>query len=569
MPIQDEEKRRKGKRPSAASVPPANPPAPQGAPAPNPQRTAMPDAAGFNPSAMNDSGSGIRALSPAVSNALSGSVKQQGDQLPLTANESVRVARDTGADLSGMLDEQQEGAFAGGFKKSIPGRFVGALKGENPIPGTTGLYEAVNNRAPKISKAIDDGKFVNAAGQAIGMAGEGAARTAWNAADTATSATGAAIGTGIDVAGDLLKGVVGETPNTGSESGGNKQAVSSGGSQAREPGSQTLSSAPAKQQQPTTQRQADSAQNQEKENPQGQVDRQNNIEMTITPDGRKSFSGGGVGEGATINGKPMGFGFNVVSSDGMKRLTGADKLPNQNGVYPGVPVIESPETPAGFRQGQSYRPSNPSDFEERLAQEIYRQATTAHPGSQNGQLTANQLNALRGLRGDIATERTGIDLQAMRNDGMLNQTAMTQQGANQRTQAQLGLDAARLAGEQYERGFNIRNLERMERLRNAYEQAETPEQKSAIAEQLRILNGSSADQKYQLQTIDTPIDPSNPLSETAEIPYVFDPRTGQLRTAVPQNQYVVGQVYPGADGRKARFAGYDENGKPKWEAVKS
>lgn len=168
----------------------------------------------------------------------------------------------------------------------------------------------------------------------------------------------------------------------------------------------------------------------------------------------------------------------------------------------------------------------------------------------------------------MMTDRNSRDIQSMRNETALNQTAMAQQGMNQRTMAQLGLDAARFASDEYAKGFDLRNKERLEGLRKAYETAETPEQRSAIAEQIRILNGNAQNAKDRYVMIDQVYGEPG-METTARV--AVDPVTRQViggRAAPGTQQYQVGAIYEGANGQRARFAGYDASGNPQWEAVK-
>lgn len=63
-------------------------------------------------------------------------------------------------------------------------------------------------------------------------------------------------------------------------------------------------------------------------------------------------------------------------------------------------------------------------------------------------------------------------------------------------QRRLGLDERRADGEFRAQGFQARGLERLENLQTQYEQAKTPEQRAQLAEQIRVLTGREAPNRY-------------------------------------------------------------------------
>ena len=60
----------------------------------------------------------------------------------------------------------------------------------------------------------------------------------------------------------------------------------------------------------------------------------------------------------------------------------------------------------------------------------------------------------------------------------------------------LDIDRQRAEGEAQTRGFEVRGMQRMERLYQQLEAAKTPEERSAIAEQLRALSGKEAPNRF-------------------------------------------------------------------------
>ena len=427
-----------------------------------------------------------------------------------------------------------------GFKASIPGQIVGAALGDNPIPGTGGLYQAVNERGPKIAQSLADGEIANAAGQVAGLPGDAFRYGLYGAMDTA----GQVAGTVSELGGAAKDGIVGGFGNFMDGLAGRQSAPGEKkDSEVRPPlkPEQTAAEAPdaekAETETPVTETaettETPTTETAEPETPAADktdtgaaatAPRSNDITMTINEDGIKSFSGRNVGAGATLNGKPFTYGMNVVSSEGMKRLTGADRQPQQQ-----APAL-------GFASRQAPQRTPKTEFEKQVEREIFRQATTAMRGAQNGQLTASQRGSLDKLNGGFVNERSGFDQQALRNDGMLNQTAMIQAGQDRRDAGRLALDASRLAGDQYAQGFQIRQNERLEGLREAYMAAETPEQRSAIAEQLKILNGSNADRKVSDNYVMVDQVYTNEYGQPEKVRVAIDPASGQVLGGGQQSQ---------------------------------
>lgn len=435
------------------------------------------------------------------------------------------------------------------------------------------MYQAVNDRGPKIVESAKAGNFSNAAGQVAGIVTDTARNTAANTMDVSGQTIPVALGLAGDFASGFVGGLKGETGVKQDQSSGQPDGVQAV-KQPSQTGAQT-SSADTRQQQASTapKPQPATVATSRPAESEAQEQQPNGIIMTTTADGRKSFSGRNVDGDATVNGQPIN-NATVVSSEGMSRATGSDE-PEETRQSP--PPLDPQQLMAlyaqnapvgGFKPQQDYQPTPQSAFEQRVAREIFRQATRAMPGAQNGQLTASQRSSLDKLAGNMMTDRNSRDIQSMRNETALNQTAMAQQGMNQRTMAQLGLDAARFASDEYAKGFDLRNKERLEGLRKAYETAETPEQRSAIAEQIRILNGNAQNAKDRYVMIDQVYGEPG-METTARV--AVDPVTRQViggRAAPGTQQYQVGAIYEGANGQRARFAGYDASGNPQWEAVK-
>lgn len=131
--------------------------------------------------------------------------------------------------------------------------------------------------------------------------------------------------------------------------------------------------------------------------------------------------------------------------------------------------------------------SGRSESQQRQA---FAAASTPHAGSQNGQLTIGQINAMRGLVADERSDATSRTNAQAGNAAALASEQMRQAGANQRFAQSHALDQQRTAVEVESKGFANRSAQRIEKLYEQYDQA-APEDRAAIAEQLRVLSGKS------------------------------------------------------------------------------
>lgn len=252
----------------------------------------------------------------------------------------------------------------------------------------------------------------------------------------------------------------------------------------------------------------------------------------ITREGN-SFSGGVIRQGYTVNGQPQGTP-NLGNPQSEQNRKAIENL-----------MARTPEFGAGaggFRPGRGARPrfyiGRDSSVDERVERAMLRSAMNPLKGAQNGQLTASQRQIMADHLSDKRRDATTLATNEADNATRLATAEMQQQGQNMRTGAELMLDQSRLEGEQTERGFRVRQAQELENLRQAYQAAETPEDRSAIAEQLRILNGdgNKANNAYEAQLVDVLIDPARPELGTRKVPYTFDRRTGQWTPASPQQE---------------------------------
>lgn len=241
--------------------------------------------------------------------------------------------------------------------------------------------------------------------------------------------------------------------------------------------------------------------------------------VTFDPE-TNSFSGGVVGRGYTVNGEPAG-GPNIADPQSDQNREAIENL-----------MARTPEFGGGFQSPRDNRPNfhigQDSSVQERAERAALNAASTAYDGAQNGQLTANQLRTLRGIASDRRSDATKRQTSQAGNETQLATAQMREQGQNQRAGARLSVDQSRLEGEQQERGFRVRQAQQIESLRNQYQTAETDEERAAIQEQLRILNGDDKQQQggYKAQMVKVPIDPASPELGMREVPYTFNEQTG-------------------------------------------
>ena len=177
---------------------------------------------------------------------------------------------------------------------------------------------------------------------------------------------------------------------------------------------------------------------------------------------------------------------------------------------------------SGFRMPNAPRRTM-AEQQEREA--LLRDASTAYKGSQNGQLTASQMQLRAGIIGaddKYKNDQYGAQLGAA---SQMAQAQMSQDGANQRAvlgeansnsrfNSQLGFDAAKFqqtaAAEQQRSGLDARRLD-MEQANNdvanfapkqlnalyeKYDTAQSDEDRSAIAAQIQALKGNAPSDKY-------------------------------------------------------------------------
>lgn len=129
----------------------------------------------------------------------------------------------------------------------------------------------------------------------------------------------------------------------------------------------------------------------------------------------------------------------------------------------------------------------------------------------------------------------------------------------------LDIERQRAEGDAQARGFEVRGMQRMERLYQQLEAAETPEARAAIAEQIRALSGKDAQNRYTVVPGGQEIDPTTNMAVTRPA-RVFNNQSGQ---------FVDQQGAPGASAAPRagevrggyRFKGGNPADQASWEKV--
>lgn len=290
-----------------------------------------------------------------------------------------------------------------------------------------------------------------------------------------------------------------------------------------------------------------------------------------------SFSGTNIGPGFTINGRPSGESFQGEQSAQNKAAVDAlmARTP-EFGAGSGALATAAGQAPAmGFNPGgPSVTVIGDSSQQDRARQRLISAASTAYRGAQNGQLTANQLRTMSDLiqsddrnATNMATnsENNAVRMAeaAMREQGQNSRTQLQEQGQNSRFQATNELDQRRVSGEEEARGFNTRAAQRVERLYEQYDQAK-PEDRAAIAQQIRELSGKEQSQRYTVVPGGQEIDPVTQQLVTRP-GQVLNNQTGQF---VPQQGAATQQApRPGETRGGYRFKGGNPADQNNWEKI--
>ena len=129
----------------------------------------------------------------------------------------------------------------------------------------------------------------------------------------------------------------------------------------------------------------------------------------------------------------------------------------------------------------------------------------------------------------------------------------------------LEIDRQRAEGEAQTRGFEVRGMERVERLYQQLEKAETPEERAAIAEQLRALSGKEAPNRFTVVPGGQEIDPTTSMVVTRPA-RVFNNQSGQF-VDQPGGQAAPAAPRVGEVRGGYRFKGGNPADQASWEKV--
>jgi hypothetical protein len=205
---------------------------------------------------------------------------------------------------------------------------------------------------------------------------------------------------------------------------------------------------------------------------------------------------------------------------------------------------------------------------------VFSAATTSLKGSPNGQLTANQLRTAQGLldseQRDATTRYTADQsaatqqqLAQMNNDAALARTGMTESGANTRAAAANQVAQGDLALRATAQGFKTRAEQRQEALYQRYESAK-PEERPAIAQQIRDLAGRETPNRFTVVQGGQEIDPTTQQLVTRPA-RVFNNQSGQFMDQGQTPQQRAPQAGEVRNGY--RFKGGNPADQKSWEKV--
>jgi len=274
-----------------------------------------------------------------------------------------------------------------------------------------------------------------------------------------------------------------------------------------------------------------------------------NITARRGANGVMEFSGNG--EGALPQSYTQGFDMAL----------GNERMARANAIRQGMDAPESGQGYGFGRQGPSVGMIGDGMAAQRERDALIRAASTPYPGSQNGQLTANQLRVLAGLvEGDQRAATEAANQQAA-----TERVAMQEAGANSRALSRDEIDRRRLQSDEQVRDFEIRRLERVENLYQQLENAKTPEERASIAEELRALSGKEAPNRYTVVPGGQEIDPVTNMVVTRPA-RVFNNQTGQF-VEQQAGQAAPAAPRPGEVRNGYRFKGGNPADQASWEKV--
>lgn len=256
------------------------------------------------------------------------------------------------------------------------------------------------------------------------------------------------------------------------------------------------------------------------------------LDNNITRTGNSFSASGPIRQGFTVNGEPPAWPMTVIPSEAVPRLAAA-----MDGFHPAQGASAAPRLQRQTPSAAGFNPRLPPvlrDQVEDARRDFLRAASTPYKGSQNRQLTARQIEALQDFSANHDPHVTDRVNTRTREQGANRRTALLEQGRSARFGAENALnqantlsDLATAQANLRSQGFKNRQARRLETLYQQYESAKLPSEKSAIAEQIRILNEEAEPNRYQVVAGEQRIDPATGQLVTTPT-MAFDQQTGRF-----------------------------------------
>lgn len=257
------------------------------------------------------------------------------------------------------------------------------------------------------------------------------------------------------------------------------------------------------------------------------------LDNNITREGNSFSARGPIREGFTVNGEPPALPATLMPERELARRIDPLIASNPPPASQALPRLERQARPVGFNPRL---PPLLRDQAEEARRDFLRAASTPYQGSQNRQLTARQIEALQDFSANHDPHITDRVNTRAREQGATRRTGLLERGRNARFGAENAVNQARALSDLAtaranitSQGFKNRQARRLETLYQQYENAKLPSEKSAIAEQIRILNGEDKPNRYQVVAGEQRIDPAT--GQLVSTPTMaFDQQTGQFVT---------------------------------------
>lgn len=151
----------------------------------------------------------------------------------------------------------------------------------------------------------------------------------------------------------------------------------------------------------------------------------------------------------------------------------------------------------------------------------------------------------------LQQDQPGLAAAAMRENAGLQREGMQQQGANTRSLGQIALEQQKVNQAGEAQGYANRAAGRIESLQTAYQAAKTPAERSALAQQIRAIQGKDDPAEWGVQVTPTTknIDGSTSMGSIVR----YNKATGQTEVVGQgqgsQSPYPEGQKLTGKDGK--------------------